>query len=526
MANLSSITLPNNTTYNFKDNNAIPKNEDGNTQYLKRPTGLRGSNDLTLQGLFNVTRANRLAFLPPDQIIIEKTIDGGTTWTDAEVSDNTKLGLFSETRNSINIPLIDGVRNPLCGIRVTFTAMKYNVPSGTAETAKYNYWNSNYVLSTERYNQIKQFYFWLSASDGSIGVKIEGAKGSSANSWQSLFNDTNYYMTGWSGSDYVRLNGQYVFGGSITQTGNSFWNYRITFMSKGKNGTDDFDTGSKTQQQNIAQIRAYGDSYWTKGNEYAATDKIYTHDYNKNVTFPARVTANGGFSGNLTGNVTGNATNVTGTVAIGHGGTGATSAAAARTNLGLGSAALASTAASVGNNSNLPTGSAIQTYVSGLVAGVLHYKGTKSTVANLPTSGNTTGDVWHVTQNGSEWAWDGSAWQELGTAIDLSNYITNVTASTISIGSASTGTAIPADDITAWTTNTPTEVTPATVVTSASGASASVSNGVLTITNGSFSTGPAATVTPGSSASLSYTSKSIPNISVTNQTVVSGITSN
>jgi uncharacterized membrane protein len=41
------------------------------------------------------------------------------------------------------------------------------------------------------------------------------------------------------------------------------------------------------------------------------------------------------FSGPLTGNVTGNATNVSGTVAIANGGTGATSAAAARTNLGI-----------------------------------------------------------------------------------------------------------------------------------------------------------------------------------------------
>lgn len=51
------------------------------------------------------------------------------------------------------------------------------------------------------------------------------------------------------------------------------------------------------------------------------------------------ITANG-FSGPLTGNVTGNATNVTGTVAIANGGTGATTAAAARTNLGLGTAAI------------------------------------------------------------------------------------------------------------------------------------------------------------------------------------------
>ena len=55
-----------------------------------------------------------------------------------------------------------------------------------------------------------------------------------------------------------------------------------------------------------------------------------------------------------------------GTVGLDHGGTGATTAAAARTNLGLGSAATYTAAASVGNNSNLPTGAAIQSYVTGL----------------------------------------------------------------------------------------------------------------------------------------------------------------
>lgn len=49
------------------------------------------------------------------------------------------------------------------------------------------------------------------------------------------------------------------------------------------------------------------------------------------------------------------------------------------------------------------------------IANVFHYKGNKTAVSNLPTSGNETGDVWHITADNSEWAWDGSAWQELGT---------------------------------------------------------------------------------------------------------------
>ena len=74
---------------------------------------------------------------------------------------------------------------------------------------------------------------------------------------------------------------------------------------------------------------------------------------------------------------------------------------------------------------------------------------------------------------------------------------TKYTATTTSIGSASAGTAIAADDITAWSANTPTSCT--------------ISQGVLTFT-------------AGSAASLSYTARSIPNISVTSKTVATGIT--
>lgn len=51
----------------------------------------------------------------------------------------------------------------------------------------------------------------------------------------------------------------------------------------------------------------------------------------------------GNLTGNVTGNVTGTAGNVSGTVAVNHGGTGATDAAGARTALGLGSISLLST---------------------------------------------------------------------------------------------------------------------------------------------------------------------------------------
>lgn len=57
------------------------------------------------------------------------------------------------------------------------------------------------------------------------------------------------------------------------------------------------------------------------------------------------------------------------------------------------------------------------------LAGAMNYKGTKATVAALPSTGNATGDVWHVTADGGEYAWNGTAWEELGSVIDLSGYV-------------------------------------------------------------------------------------------------------
>ena len=65
-----------------------------------------------------------------------------------------------------------------------------------------------------------------------------------------------------------------------------------------------------------------------------------------------------------------------------------------------------------------------KTEVDQKLVGAMNYKGTKATVSALPTSGNKTGDVWHITADGSEWAWNGSAWEELGAAVDLSGYRT------------------------------------------------------------------------------------------------------
>lgn len=266
--------------------------ENARTANEINPNNSYGSITKAVRPMFDSVRANRLAFLPSDQIIIEKTVDGGKTWTDAEISEYSKRALFSENGGGFQLPLIDGKKNTLCGIRLTITGMKYNVPAGTAETAKYNYWNSKYVKETERYCTIGDMFFWVSGGSDNISLVIERATGGASTSWANLFTSSSStgYLNGWSGPNYIKFS-ENTLGGGTGQTSN-YWNYRFTFMSHPGNGSA-FNSNYITQAQNVTMIKAYGASVWNSPNNLMSNDHMYTWDVDKNVAFPARVTASG-----------------------------------------------------------------------------------------------------------------------------------------------------------------------------------------------------------------------------------------
>ena len=256
----------------------------------------RGTTDLSIRPLVHSTRANRLAFLPADQVIIEKTIDGGVTWVDAGYSDAVKIGLFNNLQSTIQIPLLNSAKSTQCGLRVTLTGMKYDVPEGTAETAKYNYWNADHIIRQERYFNVREWWFWLSSNNDSIRVQIEAATGAASTTWRNMF-DADFGMNGWSGSDWIRAGNGNTFGGGTTQTGN-YWNWRLTFWSKYADGKTEFNSANI---QNINTIYCYGDNVWGKPNNLMANDHLYSWDNIQNAIFPANVTATK-FIGPLQGN--------------------------------------------------------------------------------------------------------------------------------------------------------------------------------------------------------------------------------
>lgn len=65
------------------------------------------------------------------------------------------------------------------------------------------------------------------------------------------------------------------------------------------------------------------------------------------------------------------------------------------------------------------------------IAGVLHYKGSVATYADLPADAEV-GDVYNVIDTGANYAWTGSEWDELGSSINVSSLVDLTSAQTIS----------------------------------------------------------------------------------------------
>lgn len=60
--------------------------------------------------------------------------------------------------------------------------------------------------------------------------------------------------------------------------------------------------------------------------------------------------------------------------------------------------------------------------VDAKLSAVYHVKGSVQTYADLPTIGNTVGDVWNILETGANYVWTENGWDKLSETIDLSAY--------------------------------------------------------------------------------------------------------
>lgn len=265
-----------------------------NVSNLVRPDFTKNDVPFVLRSMFDMVRADRLYFLPADQIIIEQSTDAGVTWITAGVTDSKKASLFTGALATIPIPLKNGVRSCDCMIRITITAMKYDQTAATGETDRYNYWSSNYVQSRERYCQLSDAFVWLNSVTDNIYLKVETATGLNPNSFTNI---REAFFYGYDGGNYVYMPTS-TFGGSITQTSNR-WNIRFTFRTCSSTNTfndSDLSASTTTSIQSISRIKCTGMNVYAYSNNLMFNDHLYSWDANKNATFPASVVSNETFN--------------------------------------------------------------------------------------------------------------------------------------------------------------------------------------------------------------------------------------
>ena len=182
--------------------------------------------------------------------------------------------------------------------------------------------------------------------------------------------------------------------------------------------------------------------------------------------------------GAVSGNIAGNAANVTGTVAIGNGGTGATTAATARTNLGLGT--VATQTAPSGTSSQLLANNGSGGFNNVTVGTGLSYSGgtlTSSSSGGTVTSVGTAGSVNGITLTGGPITTSGTVTLG-GTLGSIANSQLSNSSITVTAGTGLSGGG--AVSLGGTTTLTNAGVTS---LTAGTGISVSGSTGSVTITN-------------------------------------------
>lgn len=222
--------------------------------------------------LSNVHSANRFAFADPAGITVEYSRNNGDTWQAYDTNDAQKIHLVSGLGTGYSIGAAStGITNQY-KLRITLNASKMKV-----------------------YTALKKLLINIS-TNGATGCKcqVEKAQRGSETNFDTV---GTYNIDGWSGWNSIPIKG--AFGGSESQTSN-LGAIRLTFYIT--------SVTSSPSNLTVLDIYAVGDTYWTTPSVMARTGHMYEYDSEKNVTFPANLTAKT-FIGNLSGTATALSTN-------------------------------------------------------------------------------------------------------------------------------------------------------------------------------------------------------------------------
>ena len=221
--------------------------------------------------------ANRLAFLNPDALTIEYSMDGGTTWQSSDSWLDSEKVLHVTKSSSITIGLPISANSDKAVTTQDRTRVTLCAQNGT----------NSYV-----YTRPRKLLIDASTNNHKMSVLVEYRKGDSE-TWTTL---NTYTLSGWSGWNDIDVSTLTNFGGSKTQTSN-IWYIRLTYSITEVSTNDKY----KQTPSQIHGIRLFGETSWVATSTLGKTGHLYDYDYAQNATFPASVTARS-FVGDLVGN--------------------------------------------------------------------------------------------------------------------------------------------------------------------------------------------------------------------------------
>lgn len=226
--------------------------------------------------------ANRLAGIKPAGVTIEYSNNGGSTWTNYELTNEEKIAIFTTLTcpKSLRIAGPTAAASANSKLRITLDGVDGGV-----------------------YTQLNKLHIYVSTSySNNCTVSLESYDYNSSTEWHSVIKDQP--ITGWTGWNVLNftLPGSTAFGGTNQNIHQR--KIRLTFSNAS------ITIGKEKEGLQIYNIYGYGGMGWTTPSVLASGGVPYTYDSNLMVSFPSYVKSSlfvGDVKGDVTGNITGNA---------------------------------------------------------------------------------------------------------------------------------------------------------------------------------------------------------------------------
>ena len=231
--------------------------------------------DATLNGRLG---ANRLAGIKPAGVTIEYSNNGGSTWTNYELTNEEKIAIFTTLTcpKSLRIAGPTAAASANSKLRITLDGVDGSI-----------------------YTQLNKLHIYVSTNySNNCTVSLESYDYNSSTEWHSVIKDQP--ITGWTGWNVLNftLPGSTAFGGTNQNIHQR--KIRLTFSNAS------ITSGKEKEGLRIYNIYGYGGMGWTTPSVLASGGVPYTYDSNLMVSFPSYVKSSL-FIGNVQGDVTGNA---------------------------------------------------------------------------------------------------------------------------------------------------------------------------------------------------------------------------